>query len=288
MLIFPEFIKFSWRIFVIVIPKSLLSVCGFILLAVISLFAQVTQVAEKPVNSKKADEKQAAVLQNITGEQVAESVILVYGGFRGRETLNQIRKTAIERGKIIQNNSDGSTNNASYEKRVIRGESLDKDKIRLDQKYNNAEFALIYDGTKIFGLFGDTIFAPKKEAVVAFQNQTWRGVEALLRYKENASKVDLFGREKFLGVEYYVLDLTDKEERKTRFFVSTKLVRIASIEYTEDSIKYVRKFYNFNYAQGTLVPSRTTLLANGKQIEEATISTVTYGQKLDDAYFEGN
>ena len=272
----------------IVIPKSLLSVCGFILLAVISLFAQVTQVAEKPVNSKKADEKQAAVLQNITGEQVAESVILVYGGFRGRETLNQIRKTAIERGKIIQNNSDGSTNNASYEKRVIRGESLDKDKIRLDQKYNNAEFALIYDGTKIFGLFGDTIFAPKKEAVVAFQNQTWRGVEALLRYKENASKVDLFGREKFLGVEYYVLDLTDKEERKTRFFVSTKLVRIASIEYTEDSIKYVRKFYNFNYAQGTLVPSRTTLLANGKQIEEATISTVTYGQKLDDAYFEGN
>jgi hypothetical protein len=276
------------KVLVIINPKSYLLVSVSILLGVVSLLAQVTQVVDNTKkNVKKLDDKQAVVNQNITGEQVAESVILVYGGFRGRETLNQIRKTTIERGKIIQNNTDGSTNNASYEKRIIRGESLDKDKIRLDQKYNNAEFAIVYDGTKIFGISGETIFTPQKEAVTAFQNQNWRGIEALLRYKENACKVNLFGREKVLGVEYYVLDLTDKEERNTRFYVSTKLVRIAAIEYTENTIKYVRKFYNFNYAQGTLVPSRTILLANGKQVEETTISTVTYGQKLADTYFDG-
>jgi hypothetical protein len=244
------------------------------------------QVTPTPKNDKRKDEKSAVVAQSITGEQIAESVVLVYGGFRGRETLNQIRKTTIERGKLVQSDTNGTLSNASYERRISRGESVYKDKVRLDQKFSNAEFSLIHNESKIFGLFGDTIFKPKNEAMIAFQNQMFRGTEALLRYKENGTTVNLFGKEKQFGVEYYVVDIIDKDLRKTRYFVSTKLVRISAIEYTEDSIKYVRKFYNYNYAQGTLVPSRSVLFANDKQIEETTISTITYGQKLDDAYFE--
>jgi hypothetical protein len=278
-----------WRNFLVnFIPKSICFVCSLLLCVVLAnaQITQATQTTQPTKNDKKKDDKSVAVVQSITGEQVAESVVLVYGGFRGRETLNQIRKTTIERGKLIQNNTNGTFNNASYERRISRGESVYKDKVRLDQKFSNAEFSLIHNDSKIFGLFGDTIFKPKNEAMVAFQNQMFRGTEALLRYKENGTTVNLFGKEKQLGVEYYVVDITDKDQRKTRYFVSTKLVRIASIEYTEDSIKYVRKFYNFNYAQGTLVPSRSVLFANDKQIEETTISTITYGQKLDDAYFE--
>jgi hypothetical protein len=281
--------KTLWRILVIVIPKSLLSGLVVLVVSVFSVFAQIAQVVEKPKNEKKnekkVDDKNVVQQQAITGEQVAESAVLVYGGFRGRETLNQVRKTTIERGKIIQNNPDGSVNNASYERRIIRGESLYQDKIRLDQKFSNADFAMVYTDSKFFGIFGDTFFTPKKEAIVAFQNQIWRGIEGLLRYKESGSKVDFINKEKQMGVEYFVVEVTDKDQRKTRFFVSTKLVRIASIEYTEDSIKYTRKFYNFNYAQGTLVPSRSILFANGKQIEETNLSTITYGQKLDEAFF---
>jgi hypothetical protein len=283
----------SWRILVIVIPKSLLSAFLVLVFSGFSVFGQITQVVEKPKeenktekkNEKKVDDKNLIPQQAITGEQVAESTILVYGGFRGRDTLNQVRKTTIERGKVVQNNPDGTVNNATYERRIIRGESLYQDKIRLDQKFSNTDFAMIYTDSKIFGIFGETVFTPKKEAIVAFQNQIWRGIEGLLRYKESGSKVDFVGKEKQMGVEYYLVDVTDKDQRKTRFFVSTKLVRIAAIEYTEDSIKYTRKFYNFNYAQGTLVPSRSTLYANGKQIEETNVSTITYGQKLDEGFF---
>ena len=41
---------------------------------------------------------------------------------------------------------------------------------------------------------------------------------------------------------------------------------------TEDGVKYRRKFYDYNYAQGTLVPYRTVLWANDKQIEETEYS----------------
>ena len=37
---------------------------------------------------------------------------------------------------------------------------------------------------------------------LAFQNQIWHGLEALLRYKENESKLELAGREKIMGVEF--------------------------------------------------------------------------------------
>src|SRR5688500_19404859 len=44
------------------------------------------------------------------------------------------RRNGIERGKITRYNDQGNAEEADYERRFIRGESLDKDKIRLDQK----------------------------------------------------------------------------------------------------------------------------------------------------------
>ncbi len=116
----------------------------------------------------------------------------------------------------------------------------------------------------------------------------FQSLEALLRYKENESKLELGQKRKLLGVEYYVLDLTDKENRKTKFFISTKFLRVMSLEYTYNSVKYTRKFHNYNYAQQTLAPFRTTLYANDKLVEESTVSTITFGQKIEDAFFEAN
>jgi hypothetical protein len=43
---------------------------------------------------------------------------------------------------------------------------------------------------------------------------------------------------------------------------------------------------DYRYAQGTLVPYRTTLMEEGKQIQETRVLNVTYGIKLDDALFK--
>lgn len=255
---------------------------------VISINAQSQKVEsdKKSKETKKQEKPVAFDPKNPTAEQVGETVIFAYGGLGGREGLKQIRKTSIERGKVTVPDESGAQQQLSYEKRIMRGDSLDKERIRYDQESPSAKYALIYNDNKIIGIFNESVFTPSEEALKAFQNQMWHGIEALLRYKENGATLALNGREKYMGAEYHILDLTDKENRKTRFFVSTKTYRVMWLEYTEGNVKYIRKFYDYRPAQGTLVPYRTILTADGKQIEETQILTVTFGQKVDEGTFQ--
>jgi hypothetical protein len=257
------------------------------------VFAQetTTTATEKPKENKKqsSDKKaQAADAKNPTAEQVAESVIIIYGSLGGRDYLKQIRKTTIERGKISFVNSEGKTEQTNYERLIMRGDSLDKERIRFDQEYPSGKFALVYNNDKVFGIFNEAVFAPREDATKSFQNQIWHGLEALLRYKENGSTVALAKREKLMGVEFHLLDVTDKQNRKTRFYISTKTLRVMMLEYEQDGVNYRRRFYDYNYAQGTLVPFRTVLWANDKQIEETSIQTISFGQKVGEDIFKEN
>jgi hypothetical protein len=236
---------------------------------------------------KKQDNKQTAdASKNATAEQVAESVVFVYGSLGGRDYLKQIRKTTIERGKISVVNAEGRAEQANYQRLILRGDSLDKERIRFEQEFPSARYSLIYNNDKVFGIFNEAIFSPNADASKAFQNQIWHGLEALLRYKENGSIVALADREKIMGVDFHLLDVTDKQNRKTRFYISQKTYRVMMLEYTEDNTKYRRKFYDYNYAQSTLVPFRSVLWANDKQIEETTIQTISFGQKVEEDAFK--
>ena len=262
------------------------SLFAVLLMSVSIVFAQGTSVKKE---EKKQDNKAQSsdANKNATAEQVAESVIVVYGVVGGgREYLKQIRKTTIERGKMSFVNAEGRTEQANCERLVLRGDSLDKERIRFDQETPSSKFALVYNNDKVFGIFNDAVFAPREDATKAFQNQIWHGLEALLRYKENGSTLALDKREKLMGVDFYVLDVTDKQNRKTRFYISSKTFRVMMLEYTQDDIKYRRKFYDYNYQQGTLVPFRTVLWANDKQIEETDIQTISFGQKVEEDMFK--
>lgn len=263
----------------------------FILLISISTsltFAQNVTVSKEKTDKKddKSKQQNADLNKAATAEQVAESAIFIYGGLLGRQNLNQIRKTTLERGKISITDAAGRTETASYDRWILRGDSLSKEKIRFDQSFPDAKYALIYNSEKIFGLYNDSVFAPREDASNSFQNQIWHGLEALLRYKENEAKVELPGREKIMGVDFYLLDVIDKQNRKTRFYVSSKSFRVMMLEYEEAGVKYKRKFYDHNYAQGTLVPYRSVLWANDKQVEETNIGTITFGQKIEEMMFQ--
>ena len=261
----------------------------FILLAVLIItnisFVSAQETTNKP--DKKTDNKPQSTDLNkgVTAEQVAETAIILYGT---RDNLNQIRKSVFERGKINITNVEGKVETANYERRILRGDSLDKERIRFDQEYPNAKFSLVYKDDKIFGIFNDSVFTPREDASKAFENQIWHGLEALLRYKENGATLELAGRDKIMGVDFHLLDVTDKQNRKTRFYISARTFRAMMLEYTEDGVKYKRKFYDYNYAQGTLFPYRTILWADGKQIEETEVLTVTFGQKVEENLFQGS
>lgn len=256
----------------------------------ICMSASAQPVAEKSKNKK--DEKKPAAsnvgkdaTKPVTGEQVVESSIIIYGLGGGRAVLNQIRKTALEKGKITVTDAEGKSEQANYSRWTQRGENLNKEKVRFEQEFPTARYSLVFSGQKIFGVYNDQIFTPREDALRSFENQIVHGLEALLRYKENESKVELASKEKIMGVEYYIVDLTDKENRKTRYYASTKTLRVMMLEYEDAGVKFRRKFYDYNYAQGTLVPFRTVLWANDKIVEESEIGTVTFGQKIDDNLF---
>ncbi len=168
-----------------------------------------------------------------TAEQVAESVDCHLRRI-GRADKISIKsaKRRFERGKISIVNGEGKTEQANYERWILRADSLNKENIRLDQEFPNAKYALIYKDDKIFGIFNDSVFTPREDASKRFENQIWHGLEALLRYKENESKLELGERDKLMGVDFYLLDVTDKQNRKTRFYISSKTYRVKMLEYT--------------------------------------------------------
>lgn len=223
-----------------------------------------------------------------TAEEIAETVILVFGG---RQRLSTIQRNGVERGRLSRTNGEGRTEDITYERRFVRGETVDKDKIRLDQKMPSMEFSLVFNGGRVFGIVNGTTFTPRQEAVDKFLLPSKHGIDALLRYKENGSTLTFVAKEKHKNIDTWVVDLVDKEKIRTRYYISAQRARVLWLEYEEntptgETAKFKRTFHDYTYAQGTLVPYRTVLYADGKQAEQSNILTVSFGLKMDDTLFQ--
>jgi hypothetical protein len=262
--------------------KALLRVRNFTVLAVALV---VSTLAVAPAS--RADDPKAP-----TAEQIAETVIALTGGGFGRAVLVQIRHNGVERGRLTRTGPDGRPEEVRYEMRFVHGEKAEKDKIRLDSKTPQAEYSLVYGEGRVFGIINGSIFTPRADATADFIAQQAHSIDALLRYKENESKLTSAGKDKQQGIDIYVIDLTDKADRRTRYFVSAKTFRVLWLDYEETppgasaAVKYTRHFYDYRMAQGTQVPYRTVLLEDGKQTLETRILTITYGVKMEDSLFK--
>jgi hypothetical protein len=242
----------------------------------------------KPQQPDKLDPKSPKVF---TAEQIAESAIFLYGG---RQMLAKIRKNGIERGRICKPTCDvGKAEEALYDRRFVRGDSMDQDKIRVDQKMPTLEYSLIYGDGHLFGIINGSSFTPRQDAADTFLAQHRHSIDNLLRYKENGSTLSFVGKDKQKGLDLYVLDVIDKNKQSTRYYISARSLHVLWLEYEEPApggstpLKYSRKFMDYRYAQGTLVFYRTVLMEDGKQVQETRILNVTYGVKLDDSVFKG-
>lgn len=246
-----------------------------------------------PKQEKKTPPKLDLAKVTPTGEQVAETVIFATApSNNARAVLKQIRHNGVERGQVARVTNDGRNETVIYEQRFVQGDTADKDKIRLDQKTPATEFALVYNGGQLWGIINGTSFAPREEAAAGFLMQTRHGLDALLRYKENGSTITFVSKDKQKNIDLWIVDLTDKEKHSTRYYVSSRTGHVLSLEYAEtppgaaQPVKYRRTFHDYRFTQSTLVPYRTVLYANDKQLEETRILTVTYGIKMDDTYFQ--
>lgn len=254
-------------------------------LAGVGLARQEQQPATAPpvIQQPKRDGKTP------TAEQLAEAVVFVYGV---RERIAQIRRTGVERGRITRATADGRTEEITYERAFKRGETLEKDKVRLDQKRPAAEYSLVLNDGSVFGIVRGTPFTPREEEVSSFLTDRRHSLDALLRYKEAGATVSLAGKETHKGIEVWLLDLQDKEKNRTRYVLSAKTYKVLWLEYEAAPpaggapVKYRRNFHDYRVVQGTAVPFRSVLLAGDRQLEESNLLTVTYGIKMEDAQFQ--
>jgi len=224
-------VSFFRRFLNIVLPALLTTACTTIILGQVPGQQRQVQIqGQGQTDQPKAAAPKAsptpapakASAKPTTADQIAELVVFFYGGGGARERLNQIRKTTLERGSSVFTTAEGKTDKAKYSRFIIRADSLDKERVRLDQEFPSATYSLILNDEKVFGIYNNTVFTPREDAVKAFENQIVHGLEALLRFKENGSTLELQPKEKLLGVDYYVVDVTDKQGRKTRFYISAK------------------------------------------------------------------
>jgi outer membrane lipoprotein-sorting protein len=227
--------------------------------------------------------------KNPTAEMLAEGVIITNGG---RAALTQIRRNGVEHGKIVRVLPDGHVEEGRYDLKFVRGATAAKDKVRMDRKTPQTEYSLVYGEGKLFGIINGSQFTPRPEATADFNSERVHSIDALLRYKENESKLALVGKEKHQGIDVFIIDLTDKDKNRTRYYISAKTVRVLWLEYEETPagatapVKYVRRFYDYRVAQNAWIPFRTVLTADGKQTEETRILTVTFGVKMEDSVFQ--
>ena len=225
----------------------------------------------------------------LSAEAIAETVILVYGS---RPLLEQVRRSGVERGRLSRTGSDGAAVEIDYQRLFKRGETSEKDKIRLDQKRPNLEYSLIYNDGRTWGVIKGTSFVPRQEELTDFEAHRQHSIETLLRYKENGATITFVGKDKQKNIDMWILDLADKEGRKTRYFISAQTAKVLWLEYEITPqgggapVKYRRTFHDYRVVQGTRVPYRTVLYANDKKLEESQINTMTYGVKMDDSTFK--
>ena len=259
-----------------------------------STFARMQNPASNNANQNSGQKPEDVIKQdknskNYTAEQIAETAIFVYGS---RPLLEQIRRNGVERGRVCKPTCEvpGKTEEATYERRFVRGEKLEKDKVRVDQKLPTLEYSLIYGGGRLWGVINGAAFTPREDAANTFLSQHRHSIDSLLRYKENGSTLSLIGKDKQKGLDLYVLDIVSADKQNTRYFISAKTFHVVWLEYEETSagqpVKFRRSFHDYRYAQGTLVPYKTVLLQDGSQTQETKILTVTFGIKLDEALFK--
>ncbi|MEN3333987.1 MAG: hypothetical protein V7641_3352 [Blastocatellia bacterium] len=254
---------------------------------------------EKDLEKKKAEAKTAPVKFSPV-ELLVETSILAYGGRKSLETA----RAAIQEQGTIRLASDQGDLTGGYNLRMMRREKSWQDLLRVDLEITQPgsaevnrpaiKYIIGFNGASVWSAQNGQYITLGASAERAFRAQLTHEYSALLRYKEDGSKIELIGPETLVGVETNMIDLTTPTGDKTRFWVSTKTYRVIQSEYeiklddSQPPTKYLLKYFYtpFKVVQNTLVPVRRVMSQDGKFVQEITLNNVIYSAKLDPEIFQ--
>jgi hypothetical protein len=251
---------------------------------------------------EKVRKKQENTPQLSPVEALLEVVIFYYGG---REQLRKVRAAIQEEGNLRLATDQGEIT-GTYVQRAMMKEKSWLDLMRTDLNLSppdaaqrqgaapSIKYTIAYNGASVWSAQNNQYVTPRPDAAAAYRAQLTHDYLALLRYKEDGSKIELKDPETVVGVQTNVVDLTTPDGEKTRYWISKSSLRIIHLEYElnfaegQPPVKYkVSFFYTpLRIVQNTLVPSRRMMYQDGKFAQEMTVTSVIYSAKLNPEVFQ--
>jgi hypothetical protein len=223
-----------------------------------------------------------------TAEEIVERVILVYGTRGG---IYGIQRNGIIKANIKLTSGDTIREGRTVTK-FIRRKKIAEDLVLLDLELAEMKYLMGFDGEKVWANYnGEAVEADAKSSR-AFRASHLHSYESLLRYKENEAKLEYVSTEKIGTLEIDTVDLVLPDGDRTRFHISRRSSHILFLEYETRNepdaapVKYRLAFSDFRAIQNTLIPYRTQILENGKQIEERKLIEVAYNVQLEESAFK--
>lgn len=253
--------------------------------------------------AKKQEEAKAAQIKLTPAETAIELAIIAYGG---RKQLD-IARAAIQEAGTIRLATEQGDLTGNYLLRSMKKEKSPQDLLRVDLELSSAEnaqgqtsppikYVIGFNSASVWSAQNGQYVNPRAGADVAFRAQLTHEYMALLRYKEDGSKLEYGGLETVVGVDSYVIDLTTADGEKTRYWLSTRTYRVLHCEYelklvegqppTKYRIDYYYTPFSAAVVQNTLVPVRREMKQDGKFVQEIKLTNIVYSAKLDPEIFQ--
>lgn len=253
--------------------------------------------------AKKQEEAKAGTVKLTQVEGIVELCIVAYGG---RKQL-EIARSATQEAGTIRLATDQGDLSGNYLLRSMRKPKSSQDLLRVDlelsapgtaqgQGTTPIKYVIGFNGASVWSAQNGQYVNPRSGADVAFRAQLTHEYMALLRYKEDGSKIEFVGPETVVGVDTNVVDLTTADGEKSRYWLSTKTYRVLHCEYdlnlvegqppTKYRIDYYYTPFSIAVVQNTLVPVRREMKQDGKFVQEIKLVSINYSAKLDPEIFQ--
>ena len=178
--------------------------------------------------------------------------------------------------------------------KFIRKPKLMEDLVILELDLPDTKFTMGFDGEKTWALNNTERTELSPELAAAFRSSYAHSYEALLRYKEDGSKVELIDTKKIASLEIDFIDLTTADGQKTRYEISRRSGRILYLEYeikpaTPDAkpIKYRLHYKDFKVVQNSIIiPYITIVYENDVIVEERTVIEAAFSAQMEEKIFK--
>jgi hypothetical protein len=204
----------------------------------------------------------------------------------------------LQNNGIIKNNlkliSGDNVREGRSTLKFIRKPKLMEDLVILELDLPDTKFTMGFDGEKTWALNNGERTELNPELAAAFRSSYAHSYEALLRYKEDGSKLDYVDTKKIASLEIDIIDLTMPDGTKTRYEVSRRTGHILYLEYETKSvtpeakpIKYRLHFKDFKVVQNSvIIPYVTVVYENDVIVEERTVIEAAFNAQLEEKVFK--